>query len=242
MKSILNIYSLFLLLEISPNIKKSDSINGIPTPVSSPCEYTLNQRSKSNSNRHQYNHYNDQYDEDSQPNSTQYKFSSLKGSKPPRPFRSFQCKICGKRTATEHTMQIHQRRFHSSVLEKDSISNQYTFEYFHQVPQPDQYIRQRTSDRGVKGQLLTRPFQCKICNKRTGTQQAMKLHQQRFHSPASHLITTQCEICHKRIFTPKIQQHMIVHRAAQYKCDYCGLIYKHKQSLTIHIRKFHPNV
>uniref|UniRef100_A0A1A9X3J0 C2H2-type domain-containing protein n=1 Tax=Glossina brevipalpis TaxID=37001 RepID=A0A1A9X3J0_9MUSC len=130
----------------------------------------------------------------------------------------------------------------------DSLSiatRQYECNYcpqkFPHVWQLDRHQRTHLSNYESQRKFRVRPFQCNVCGKRTITEKAMTVHQRRFHSLESDSETTRCHICQKLVLTTNIQQHMLVHTQIRLRCNLCNRSYKQKQTLRLHVKKFHPN-
>uniref|UniRef100_A0A1A9V616 C2H2-type domain-containing protein n=1 Tax=Glossina austeni TaxID=7395 RepID=A0A1A9V616_GLOAU len=113
---------------------------------------------------------------------------------------------------------------------------------FPQVWQLDRHQRTHLTNYESQRKFRVRPFQCNVCGKRTITEKAMIVHQHRFHSLESDSETARCHICQKLVLKNNIQQHMLVHTQIRVRCNLCNRSYKQKQSLRMHIKKFHPNV
>lgn len=131
-------------------------------------------------------------------------------------------------------MLIHQQKFHNGI----TLEAQY-----HKIDQSYQDIQRglMNNENNLHLWLSTcrKPFRCKLCKRRTKTQKAMERHQQLYHNQNSQLIVKQCEICHKRMFSDRMEQHMLLHTSKEFKCNYCGVVYKHKSYLNLHVSKYH---
>lgn len=109
------------------------------------------------------------------------------------------------------------------------------------VWQLDRHQRLHLSKQKSNKNVPQRPFQCNVCGKRTSTEKAMNTHYRRFHSPEMDPRTATCDLCNKVVLKINMSQHRLVHSDVRnYKCQYCASSYKQKQSLTLHIRKQHP--
>lgn len=88
--------------------------------------------------------------------------------------------------------------------------------------------------------VSARPFKCDVCGKRTLSMDALKKHKIRFHgTESSNGGTVACHICQKTVLRNNIHQHMLVHTNLRYFCPCCTSSYKQKQTLTLHMKRFH---
>lgn len=89
--------------------------------------------------------------------------------------------------------------------------------------------------------VSTRPYKCDVCGKRTLSVMALENHKVRFHGPATDSGTIACDICHKSVLRSNIHQHMLVHTNLRFFCPCCTSSYKQKQTLTLHMKRFHED-
>lgn len=216
------------------NVCAINPVSCIPTPDISPCESLSNQHCNSTVN-FQYINQITGYDNDTQPN----KFQQLPKERV-RNFRPFQCKVCHRRTINEKNMQTHIERFHGSVA-PEAGSNQFNYKQFHRLQPLQDHNQPDLPQSCVSLKARKKLVECKNCKTRTATIPAMERHQRIYHSPDSHLLTKQCQICQKRVCKGSLQQHMQVHNTTEFRCIYCGVAYKNKYYLNSHINKYHAD-
>ncbi|XP_037827372.1 zinc finger protein 271-like [Lucilia sericata] len=206
-----------------PNTNVMHLTTSIPTPDVSPCGSVTTQHL----NIPQYNQQTEGYYSNSHSN----RLHQLPKKRVAN-FRAFKCNICGSRTINKTNMENHLQRVHN-ISPQEFTSNEFPHKRYHLVQRP-YHNNQQNSETMY---LQNKPFKCKICNARTKTELNMKMHQFLHHSPDSHLYTTECGICKKKVLKTKFQKHILYHSG--HKCDYCGVVYKQKYYLNIHIRKEH---
>ncbi|KAL9919509.1 uncharacterized protein ACN427_001454 isoform 4-T4 [Glossina fuscipes fuscipes] len=153
-------------------------------------------------------------------------------------FRQFFQQACANSVAPASENNIHC----DSVTHPRPYECNYCPQKFPQVWQLDRHQRIHLTNYESQRKFRVRPFQCNVCGKRTITEKAMIVHQHRFHSLESDSETARCHICQKLVLKNNIQQHMLVHTQIRVRCNLCNRSYKQKQSLRMHIKKFHPNV
>ncbi|XP_046809571.1 MATH and LRR domain-containing protein PFE0570w-like isoform X2 [Lucilia cuprina] len=212
-------------ISYQPNTNIMHLTTGIPTPDVSPCE--------SMSTQHLNIPQDNQQTEGYYSNSESNRLHHLPKKRVAN-FRAFKCNICGSRTINKTNMEKHLQRVHN-VSPQEFKSNEFSHQRYHLVQQPYHNNQQNSETM----HLLKKPFKCKICNARTRTEINMKTHQILHHSPDSHIFTIVCGICKKKVLRTKFQRHLLYHTLSGHKCDYCGIVYKQKYYLNIHIRKYH---
>uniref|UniRef100_A0A1A9ZRF3 C2H2-type domain-containing protein n=1 Tax=Glossina pallidipes TaxID=7398 RepID=A0A1A9ZRF3_GLOPL len=153
-------------------------------------------------------------------------------------FRQFFQQACANSVAPPLENNLHC----DSVTHPRAYECNYCPQKFPQVWQLDRHQRIHLTNYESQRKFRVRPFQCNVCGKRTITENAMIVHQHRFHSLESDSETARCHICQKLVLKNNIQQHMLVHTQIRVRCNLCNRSYKQKQSLRMHIKKFHPNV